>query len=43
VARLLAKVCAFSALVRAHVPCDAQIGVESCVTVFNLLVIFHRE
>jgi hypothetical protein len=33
----------FSALLRAHVPCDVRIGVEGCVTVFNFLVVFHRE
>jgi hypothetical protein len=30
VARWLAKTCAFSALLRAHVPCDVRIGVEVC-------------
>jgi hypothetical protein len=37
------KACAFSALVRAHVPCDILMGVEVCVTVFNVLVVFHRK
>jgi hypothetical protein len=32
VARRLAKACAFSALLSAHVPCGVKIGVEVCVT-----------
>jgi hypothetical protein len=37
------KAGAFSALLRAHVPCDVRIGIEGCVTSFNFLVVFHKE
>jgi hypothetical protein len=37
------KACAFSAFVLAHLPCDDRIGGEVCVTVFNFLVVFHKE
>jgi hypothetical protein len=41
VARWLVKVCAFSALLRVHVPCGVRIGVEVCVNGFSFLVVFH--
>jgi hypothetical protein len=33
----------FLALLRAHVPCDVRIGVKGCMTVFDILVVFHKE
>jgi hypothetical protein len=51
--KVMGEACIFSALLRAYVPCDVQIGLEGCmtdfnflegcVTVFNFLVVFHRE
>jgi hypothetical protein len=39
----MGEACAFSALFRAHVPCDVRIGIEGFVTVFSFLVVVLRE
>jgi hypothetical protein len=39
----VAKVCAFSALLRARVSCGIRIGEEVCWTGLSFFVVFHRE